>query len=86
MDASIVLVNQSEMRPRTILILFTYFNHLILNRPTTVHRFIVNNTIEDNILKLIRSVDDSSSLSTHWDLDNMTLEGLKNLFILKENE
>lgn len=56
------------------------------DRPTTVHRFIVNETIEENILTLIRSVDDSSTLSTHWDLDNMTLESLKKLFILKEKE
>ncbi|KAH8406912.1 hypothetical protein KR222_011423 [Zaprionus bogoriensis] len=55
-------------------------------KPTTVHRFIVNGTIEENILKLIKSADDSSTLSTHWDLDNMTLQGLKDLFTLKANE
>ncbi|EDW72942.1 uncharacterized protein Dwil_GK17274 [Drosophila willistoni] len=53
------------------------------SKPTTVHRFIVNDTIEENILSLITSDDDSKTLSTHWDLENMTLHGLKKLFILK---
>ncbi|EDW69640.2 E3 ubiquitin-protein ligase SHPRH [Drosophila virilis] len=55
-------------------------------KPTTVHRFIVNGTIEENILKLIKSADDKSTLSTHWDLDNMTLDSLKDLFVLKGSE
>ncbi|EDW18440.1 E3 ubiquitin-protein ligase SHPRH [Drosophila mojavensis] len=55
-------------------------------KPTTVHRFIVNGTIEENIMKLIKSADDKSTLSTHWDLDNMTLDSLTNLFTLKEND
>ncbi|KAH8318472.1 hypothetical protein KR067_003286 [Drosophila pandora] len=53
-------------------------------KPTKVHRFIVNGTIEENILSLITSADDSKTLSTHWDLENMTLEGLKQLFILRD--
>ncbi|XP_017102596.2 E3 ubiquitin-protein ligase SHPRH [Drosophila bipectinata] len=52
-------------------------------KPTKVHRFIVNGTIEENILSLIASADDTTTLSTHWDLENMTLEGLKKLFILR---
>ncbi|KAM8710593.1 hypothetical protein ACLKA7_017248 [Drosophila subpalustris] len=52
-------------------------------KPTTVHRFIVNDTIEENIMKLIKSADDRSTLSTHWDLDNMTLDSLKDLFTIK---
>ncbi|XP_017122187.1 E3 ubiquitin-protein ligase SHPRH [Drosophila elegans] len=55
-------------------------------KPTKVHRFIVNGTIEENILSLITSADDSKTLSTHWDLENMTLDSLKKLFILKEKE
>ncbi|XP_030385375.1 E3 ubiquitin-protein ligase SHPRH [Scaptodrosophila lebanonensis] len=55
-------------------------------KPTTVHRFIVNGTIEENILSLIASADDNKTLSTHWDLENMTLESLKELFKLKENK
>ncbi|KAH8302155.1 hypothetical protein KR044_003310, partial [Drosophila immigrans] len=53
-------------------------------KPTTVHRFIVNGTIEENIMTLIKSADDKSTLSTHWDLDNMTLDSLKELFTLKQ--
>ncbi|XP_017048640.1 E3 ubiquitin-protein ligase SHPRH [Drosophila ficusphila] len=56
------------------------------NKPTKVHRFIVNGTIEENILSLITSADDTKTLSTHWDLENMTLDSLKKLFILKEME
>ncbi|XP_017071026.1 E3 ubiquitin-protein ligase SHPRH [Drosophila eugracilis] len=56
------------------------------NKPTKVHRFIVNGTIEENILSLITSADDTKTLSTHWDLENMTLDSLKKLFILKEKE
>jgi len=44
----------------------------------------VNETIEENILSLITSADDTTTLSTHWDLENMTLDSLKKLFILKE--
>ncbi|XP_016955989.1 E3 ubiquitin-protein ligase SHPRH [Drosophila biarmipes] len=55
-------------------------------KPTKVHRFIVNGTIEENILSLITSADDTTTLSTHWDLENMTLDSLKKLFILKEKE
>ncbi|EDV96515.1 E3 ubiquitin-protein ligase SHPRH [Drosophila grimshawi] len=54
-------------------------------KPTTVHRFIVNGTIEENIMKLIKSADDKSTLSSHWDLDNMTLDSLRDLFILNAN-
>lgn len=83
----IVLANQSKLQLKIVFIFNTFsMTFLYHNRPTTVHRFIVNETIEENILTLIRSVDDSSTLSTHWDLDNMTLESLKNLFILKEKE
>ncbi|XP_017135922.1 E3 ubiquitin-protein ligase SHPRH isoform X1 [Drosophila miranda] len=53
-------------------------------KATTVHRFIVNGTIEENILSLISSADDSKTLGTHWDLENLTLDSLKKLFILKE--
>ncbi|EDW50688.1 GM14768 [Drosophila sechellia] len=53
-------------------------------RPTKVHRFIVNGTVEENILSLITSADDTTTLGTHWDLENMTLDSLKKLFILKE--
>ncbi|XP_034111735.1 E3 ubiquitin-protein ligase SHPRH [Drosophila albomicans] len=55
-------------------------------KPTTVHRFIVNGTIEENIMTLIKSADDRSTLSTHWDLDNMTLDSLKDLFTLKQTD
>ncbi|EDW93616.1 E3 ubiquitin-protein ligase SHPRH isoform X2 [Drosophila yakuba] len=55
-------------------------------KPTKVHRFIVNGTVEENILSLITSADDTTTLSTHWDLENMTLDSLKKLFILKEKE
>ncbi|KAH8370863.1 hypothetical protein KR093_005242 [Drosophila rubida] len=55
-------------------------------KPTTVHRFIVNGTIEENIMTLIKSADDKSTLSTHWDLDNMTLDSLKELFTLKQTD
>ncbi|XP_033149437.1 E3 ubiquitin-protein ligase SHPRH [Drosophila busckii] len=55
-------------------------------KATTVHRFIVNGTIEENILKLIKSADDKSTFATHWDLDNMTFDSLKELFILKEKD
>ncbi|KAH8342380.1 hypothetical protein KR059_004122 [Drosophila kikkawai] len=55
-------------------------------RPTKVHRFIVNGTIEENILSLITSADDTETLSTHWDLENMSLDSLKKLFILKDKE
>ncbi|KAH8266201.1 hypothetical protein KR038_008904 [Drosophila bunnanda] len=55
-------------------------------KPTKVHRFIVNGTIEENILSLITSADDNETLSTHWDLENMTLDSLKKLFILKDKE
>ncbi|BFF99370.1 E3 ubiquitin-protein ligase SHPRH [Drosophila madeirensis] len=54
-------------------------------KATTVHRFVMNGTIEENILKLITSADDSQTLGTHWDLGNMTLDSLKKLFILKSN-
>lgn len=56
----------------------------LFRRPTKVHRFIVNGTIEENILSLIVSADDTKTLSTHWDLENMTLEALKQLFILRD--
>jgi len=46
----------------------------------------VNGTIEENILSLITSADDTKTLGTHWDLENMTLDSLKKLFILKEKE
>ncbi|KAH8234832.1 hypothetical protein KR032_003795 [Drosophila birchii] len=55
-------------------------------KPTKVHRFIVNGTIEENILSLITSADENETLSTHWDLENMTLDSLKKLFILTEKE
>ncbi|KAH8304034.1 hypothetical protein KR018_006408 [Drosophila ironensis] len=53
-------------------------------KPTKVHRFVVNGTIEENIAALIASADDSKTLSTHWDLVNMTMGSLKKLFILDD--
>ncbi|XP_022218628.2 E3 ubiquitin-protein ligase SHPRH isoform X2 [Drosophila obscura] len=52
-------------------------------KATTVHRFVMNGTIEENILTLITSADDSETFGTHWDLGNMTLDSLKKLFVLK---
>ncbi|XP_053963813.1 E3 ubiquitin-protein ligase SHPRH isoform X1 [Anastrepha ludens] len=51
-------------------------------KPTTVHRFIVCNTIEENIFNVVNAGKQSQS---NWEFKKMSVESLRNLFLLKND-
>ncbi|XP_017495055.1 PREDICTED: E3 ubiquitin-protein ligase SHPRH, partial [Rhagoletis zephyria] len=51
-------------------------------RPTTVHRFIVCNTIEENIFNVVNTGKQSQ---TNWEFKQISVESLQNLFHLEND-
>ncbi|KAM7348478.1 E3 ubiquitin-protein ligase SHPRH isoform 1-T2 [Cochliomyia hominivorax] len=58
-------------------------------RQTTVHRFIVKESIEENIYNFIisssKNTNDDTGLQRRWEFDNISLKDFENLFSLQQN-
>lgn len=79
LEESIALDKPSRFHLSEFLIQFIQLQeNVFFYRPTFVHRFIVMNTIEENIFKAI-----SNDHTGKWKTKEVTVTNLKELFILK---